>query len=129
MDQLEKAAKEAKNAAAEVIVAQKVAAKLEAAQEKYDIPQDYLDVMSSFFTSYMTEVYKAGNDMDYYEDLLTQLFKKVLEKVKEPHEFAPYHKAMREPFDYYALGCDFAGGVIDTKNSELVGVDQLEKMK
>jgi len=77
----------------------------------------------------MTEVYKAGNDMDYYEDLVTQLFKKILEKVKEPHQFEPYHRAMREPYDYYTLGKEFASGVIDTKNSKIEGVDMLEQMK
>ena len=52
----------------------------------------------------MTEVYKAGNDVDYYEKVLTNLFKKVLENMKEPHKFEPFHKSMREPFDYYELG-------------------------
>ena len=71
---------------------------------QYPIPEQYEPVMQGFFTSYMTEVYKAGNDVDYYETVLTNLFKKVLQNMKEPHQFEPFHKAMREPFDYYALG-------------------------
>ena len=71
---------------------------------QYPIPAEYEPVMQGFFTSYMTEVYKAGNDVDYYEKVLTSLFKKVLENMKEPHKFDPFHEAMREPFDYYALG-------------------------
>jgi len=125
----DKAAKEVKGAAAEVIVAEKVAKKLAAAQEKYDIPEQYLNVMEGFFTSYMTQVYKAGNDVDYYEKVLTSLFKQILTLSKEPHKFDPYHKSMREPFDYYNLGNDFASGVINAGDSPIVGMEQIEKIQ
>ena len=42
--------------------AAKVEEKLAKAKEKYDIPASYEPVMKGFFTSYMTEVYKAGRD-------------------------------------------------------------------
>jgi glycerol-3-phosphate O-acyltransferase len=130
----EKAAAEVKGAAAELVVQQKVAEKLARAQEKYDIPEKYMSVLGGFFTSYMTEVYKAGNDMDKYEALLSQLFQKVLETVKEPYTFAPYHEAIRgtderSDFDYYALGNEFATGVINNDLSELVGLDKLDEIE
>jgi len=129
MDQLSKAADAAKGAAAEAIVAKKVAEKLEKAKEKYSIPEEYEPVMQGFFTSYMTEVYKAGRDTDYYEKVLSNLFKKVLDNMKEPHKFEPFHAAMREPFDYYELGNEFARGVINRETSELVGLAQVEKIQ
>lgn len=46
----------------------------------------------------------------------------VLECVKQPYQFEPYHKAIREPFDYYKLGNEFAGGVINREDSKLVGM-------
>jgi len=111
-----------------VIVQQKVAEKLARAQEKYDIPDKYVDVMGGFFTSYMTEIYKAGLDMDEYEGTLTTLFTKVLECAKDPHQFEPYHTAIREPFDYYQLGNDFAGGVIDRDASKIVGLEKVDEI-
>lgn len=123
------AATELKGAAAEVIVQQKVADKLAKAREKYDIPDKYVNVMEGFFTSYMTQVYLAGNDIDYYEKVLTDLFKQVLEKTKEPHKFEPYHKAMREPYDYYALGNDFATGVINREDSSLIGIERIQEIQ
>jgi len=128
-DAADKAAKEVKGAAAEAIVKEKVAAKLAKAQEKYDIPEQYVNVMGGFFTSYMTEVYKAGNDVDYYEKVLTDLFRTVLERSKEPYKFEPFHKAMREPFDYYALGNDFASGVINAADSPVKGMEQITKIQ
>lgn len=133
LDQMKKMADDAaadlKGAAAEAVVAQKVAKKLADAQEKYEIPQKYLDIMGGFFTSYMTEVYKSGNDVDYYEKVLTSLFKKVLERAKEPHKFDPFHKAMREPFDYYELGNEFARGVINGKDSPIKGMEVVNKIQ
>lgn len=128
IEQMKAAVSEMKGQAAEVIVQQKVAEKLARAQVKYDIPEKYIDVMGGFFTSYMTEIYKAGLDMDEYEETLTTLFSKVLECAKDPYKFEPYHTAIREPFDYYKLGNDFAGGVIDRENSKIVGLEKIDEI-
>lgn len=53
----------------------------------------------------------------------------VLEKNKEPHKFEPYHQAMREPYDYYALGNDFANGVINREDSALVGLERIQAIQ
>ena len=129
LDQMQKAADAVKGAAAEQVVAKKVADKLAKAKEKYPIPEKYEPVMQGFFTSYMTEVYKAGNDVDYYEGVLTNLFKKVLENMKEPHQFQPFHAAMREPFDYYALGNEFATGVINQEDSRIEGEEKIAQIQ
>mmetsp|Transcript_140778 Transcript_140778/g.259223 ORF Transcript_140778/g.259223 Transcript_140778/m.259223 type:complete len:426 (+) Transcript_140778:56-1333(+) len=129
VDQLKKAADGVKGAAAETIIAQKVADKLEKASEKYDIPEKYMVIMKSLFTSYMTEVYKAGNDVDYYENILSTIFKKVLENAKEPYKFPPYHQAIREPFDYYNLGSEFLTGVVSKEGSEVIGESKLAEIQ
>uniref|UniRef100_A0A7S4F5M3 Phospholipid/glycerol acyltransferase domain-containing protein n=1 Tax=Chrysotila carterae TaxID=13221 RepID=A0A7S4F5M3_CHRCT len=118
-----------KEAAAREIVEQKVAKKLADAQEKYSIPEKYITLMKSFFSSYMTEIYLNDRDMDKYEVLLTQLMKKVLETAKEPYQFEPYHKSMREPFDYYALGNDFAEGMVAREQSIIEGIEQIKKIQ
>ena len=129
IDQMKAAAREVELAAAAAIVQQKVKEKLEKAQEKYDVPEKYLAIMGGFFTSYMTEVYRSGNDVDYYEKTLTALFKKVLERAKDPHKFEPFHRAMREPFDYYALGNEFAKPIINRQTSALVGLEKIDQMR
>mmetsp|Transcript_4816 Transcript_4816/g.15237 ORF Transcript_4816/g.15237 Transcript_4816/m.15237 type:complete len:415 (+) Transcript_4816:33-1277(+) len=132
-DQLKKmvddSAKGVKEAAAAAVVEKKVAEKLAKAQEKYNIPEKYTNLMTSFFTSYMTEIYINDRDMDKYESILTVLMKKVLETAKEPHVFEPFHEAIREPFDYYKMGCDFAEGMVDLESSVIEGAEQIEKMR
>eukprot|EP00310_Coccolithus_braarudii_P022115 CAMPEP_0183355582 /NCGR_PEP_ID=MMETSP0164_2-20130417/40968_1 /TAXON_ID=221442 /ORGANISM="Coccolithus pelagicus ssp braarudi, Strain PLY182g" /LENGTH=366 /DNA_ID=CAMNT_0025528731 /DNA_START=169 /DNA_END=1269 /DNA_ORIENTATION=+ len=125
----ESLSKGVKRTAAEAIVEKKVAAKLAAAQEKYDVPEKYITLMRSFFSSYMTEIYMADRDMDTYEALLTRLMKKILETAKQPYQFEPFHKAMREPYDYYELGTSFAEGMVDSANSIVNGGEQIEKMR
>mmetsp|Transcript_6059 Transcript_6059/g.18248 ORF Transcript_6059/g.18248 Transcript_6059/m.18248 type:complete len:413 (-) Transcript_6059:343-1581(-) len=133
MDQLKKIADDGalavKQAAAEKVVGERVAAKLAAAQAKYDIPQKYTNLMQSFFTSYMTEIYLADRDLDEYEQILSTLMKKVLETAQEPHTFQPFHEAIRAPFDYYKMGCDFANGMVDADRSLVLGAEQIEKMQ
>ena len=63
------------------------AAKMEAAQQKYDIPDRYIDVLSDFFVGYMIEIYKAngqGEELDEAEQMLSTLLKQVLLLAKEP---------------------------------------------
>jgi glycerol-3-phosphate O-acyltransferase len=129
IEQMKKAADDLKGAAAETVIQQKVSDKLAKAKEKYTIPEKYEGVMADLFTSYMTEVYKAGKDTDKYEGLLTQLFKKVLEQFKNPYNFEPYHKAIREPFDYYSLGNDFVSAMINADDSVVLGEENLAEMQ
>jgi glycerol-3-phosphate O-acyltransferase len=129
IDQVAAAGDKLKGAAVEAVVKQKVEEKLAKAQEKYEIPDQYVKVMSGFFSCYMTEVYNAGHDIDHYEEVLTSVFKQVVEKAASPHEFEPYHKAMREPFDYYALGNEFAKPLINADASEIVGRDMIDQIQ
>lgn len=46
----------------------------------------------------------------------------MLQCVKDPYQFEPYHVAIREPFDYYKLGNDFASGVINREDSKIIGL-------
>ena len=87
LDQVHQLAGSAKAAAAEAVVGRKVAEKMEAARQKYTVPEKYMTLMTSFFTSYMTEIYLADRDLDEYEKTLTLLMKKVLDTAKSPYQF------------------------------------------
>ena len=54
-------------AAADTEVAQKVRGVLAAAQQKYDIPPDYVRMLDGFFLCYMLEIQKSGHSMAYFE--------------------------------------------------------------
>lgn len=129
IDKMTQAAENLKGAAIETVVAQKVEDKLAKAREKYEIPDKYMGILSSLFTNYMTEVYKAGKDVDKYESVLTEFFTQVLESMQDPYKFEPYHKAIREPYDYYELGKEFMSGVIDIEDSIVSGESKIAEMQ
>ena len=145
--ELEKAAAAVKGAAAEQVIRQKVEKKLAEAKEKYNVPEKYMAVMQGLFTSYMLEVYKAGADVDYYENVLTGMFGRVLYHMKQPFQFGPYHQAVfgdgaEAPydFDYYKMGYEFVEPLLyplptpgvtapDAVTSLITGEAQVEKMR
>ena len=145
--ELEKAAAAVKGAAAEQVIRQKVEKKLAEAKEKYNVPEKYMAVMQGLFTSYMLEVYKAGADVDYYEQVLTGMFGRVLYHMKQPFQFGPYHQAVfgdgaEAPydFDYYKMGYEFVEPLLyplptpgvtapDAVTSIITGEAQVEKMR
>lgn len=50
------------------------------------------------------------------------------EQMRQPFEFAPYHKLISAPFDYYAFGVDFFRPLVDKARSTLTGRDQLQRI-
>lgn len=108
---------------------QKVRGQLAVAKEKYGIPDGYAEMMDGFLECYMSEVMKAGHDEEKYEQVLCNLLSQVLRLSADPYAFEPYHEAIREPFDYYAMGCDFIRGLVDRPKSVTSGFERVEQIK
>ena len=53
----------------------------------------------------------------------------VRDQIQKPHQFSPFHKALRTPADYYMLGLDFVRPLIDYKNSTVLGKDALDTIQ
>lgn len=50
-------------------------------------------------------------------DIFKRMIKAYAGQLDEPYEFPSYHTSMREPFDYYQLGNDYVGAMIDWDRS------------
>ncbi|KAJ0112748.1 hypothetical protein Patl1_03585 [Pistacia atlantica] len=57
------------------------------------------------------------------------LFDRVLLDMEEPFEFPPYHKALREPFDYYIFGQNYIRPLIDFSNSYVGNISLFYEME
>lgn len=119
----------ATSAPAEPKVGQSVRGTLALAKEKYGIPEDYAALMDDFFACYMAEVHASGGDPAYYETMLTNLLKQVLQNTAKPHTFEPFHTSIREPFDFYKMGVDFARGLVDRERSVVRGMANVERIQ
>ncbi|KAJ0051420.1 hypothetical protein Pint_03513 [Pistacia integerrima] len=57
------------------------------------------------------------------------LFDRVLLDMEELFEFPPYHKALREPFDYYIFGQNYIRPLIDFSNSYVGNISLFYEME
>lgn len=91
------------------------------------VPSKHWKIMQSFLQSY---IQAAENSLS--QEALSQRVEKlcslVYEQIKNPYKFEPFHKAIREPFDYYKLGLDMFRPLMDKAKSTLQGLENLEKI-
>ncbi|CAN4128117.1 unnamed protein product [Withania somnifera] len=57
------------------------------------------------------------------------LLDRVFVDVKDPFEFSPYHKAIREPFDYYKFGQNYIRQLLDFRSSYVGNISVFSEME
>ncbi|AQK66227.1 Glycerol-3-phosphate acyltransferase [Zea mays] len=83
------------------------------------LPADVASNLEELYYNYRNAVLQNG-DPNAYEVMLSNmmtLFDRVLLDVQNPFNFPPYHKALREPFDYYMFGQNYIRPLVDFRNS------------
>ncbi|CAI9095289.1 OLC1v1031201C1 [Oldenlandia corymbosa var. corymbosa] len=75
--------------------------------------------MEELYQNYRNAVFKSGDSKAPEVALsnMSMLFDRIFVDVKDPFEFSSYHKAIREPFDYYTFGQNYIRPLIDFRNS------------
>lgn len=63
------------------------------------------------------------------EQLFEQLIDLVIEKLKNPYHFEIFHRAVRDPFDYYQFGLDFMRPFVDFSRSKISGLDSIKQIQ
>ncbi|GKV10638.1 hypothetical protein SLEP1_g21978 [Rubroshorea leprosula] len=83
------------------------------------LPPNVAAGMEELYQNYRNAVFKSG-DPRADEIVLSNMavaLDRVLLDVEVPYDFSPYHKALREPFDYYMFGQNYIRPLIDFRNS------------
>jgi len=91
--------------------------------------RQFAEIFIDFLDQYTGCCEVAGMDAQQYGYLTSSFLKLVDESFKSPHQFDLYHKAIREPFDYYSWGNDFFRPLIINEESKVFGIENLEKIK
>ncbi|KAL6641522.1 hypothetical protein ACP70R_019703 [Stipagrostis hirtigluma subsp. patula] len=87
--------------------------------ESGNLPADVASSLEELYYNYKNAVLQNG-DPNAYDIMLSNMmaiFDRVLLDVQNPFTFPPYHKAIREPFDYYMFGQNYIRPLIDFRNS------------
>ncbi|XVE65346.1 hypothetical protein DITRI_Ditri07aG0173400 [Diplodiscus trichospermus] len=83
------------------------------------LPPNVAAGMEELYQNYRNAVFQSG-DPAAVEIILSNMavaFDRMLLDVEDPFVFQPYHKALREPFDYYMFGQNYIRPLIDFRNS------------
>jgi glycerol-3-phosphate O-acyltransferase len=95
--------------------------------EKYKnegiLPEKYYQILKDFYFIYLSET----ADPQKVILLFTSFLELVKEQLKSPYEFNPYHKKIREPFDFYLFGINFLKPLVK-EESKALGIKNLENI-
>mmetsp|Transcript_40084 Transcript_40084/g.113552 ORF Transcript_40084/g.113552 Transcript_40084/m.113552 type:complete len:467 (-) Transcript_40084:261-1661(-) len=92
------------------------------------LPTKVKDVFLSLFDNYVCEMMKAVGEKKKAEAVAMIVFKDMCKTYAEqmfiPYKFPSYHQAMHEPTDYYKMGQQYIGCLIDFDRSILMHPDR-----
>ncbi|KAK9274990.1 hypothetical protein L1049_022247 [Liquidambar formosana] len=94
-------------------------------KESGRLPSNVASGLEELYHNYRSAVFKSG-DPKADEIVLSNMavaFDRIFLDVEDPFVFTPYHKAMREPFDYYMFGQNYIRPLVDFRNSYVGNID------
>ncbi|NDD57657.1 MAG: glycerol-3-phosphate acyltransferase [Chlamydiae bacterium] len=90
------------------------------------LPEKYLRLLVDFYSCYKSTLEDHGIDIQAYEPLFDLYLDLLIQQMKEPYSFSPYHQQILTPFDYYQFGLDFVRPLVDMRISSLQGQETLK---
>lgn len=101
---------------------------LNAALQRRTIPEKFVRNLEQFYFSYKQSLEAHGMQIEKYEGIFFSFLDLVEKQIKDPFVFAPFHKKIRSPFDYYAFGNDFLRPLIDMEHSSIEGLLHVDEI-
>lgn len=102
--------------------------KLDSLVREGKMPQSLAQILTKFYQSYAQAITQNHKRIEDYEHILNQFLDLVVEQLKHPYHFEPYHEHVRTPVDTYNLGLDMLRPLVIFEQSKCLGLDNLEKM-
>ncbi|KAL6515124.1 hypothetical protein OROHE_018756 [Orobanche hederae] len=96
------------------------------------LPENIAQGMEELYYSYRNAVFGSGhpNGSEIVLSNMAVVLDRIFLDVLDPFQFEPYHKAIREPFDYYMFGQKYIHPLLDFRTSFLGNMslfDEIEK--
>jgi glycerol-3-phosphate O-acyltransferase len=92
------------------------------------LPTNIAEQIALFYKSYKVAAARSGVALNVLEATFRKFCALVAEEVHTPHRFELYHRAIREPFDYYQFGMQFVSPLVDMQKSSVQGKHNLEQI-
>ncbi len=97
--------------------------------EKGKIPEKSRVMIRNFFNQYLSTVTQSGKPESLAYSLFTQFLELLKELMERPFSFAPYHRMITKPFNYYQFGMEFIRPLINSSVSQYLGGENLKKIQ
>lgn len=93
------------------------------------IPKQLSEIVRSFYDSYGEAVEENGYQISDLSSTLNKFLDLVIEQLKTPFVFEPYHRYISSPFDYYSFGLELLRPMIDFPHSKVLGLDHFRSIQ
>ena len=95
----------------------------QAAMALSQAPENLRSQMDGFLNDYKESSIASKFGAEKFKVNIFTFLKTIQESFKNPYKFDPYHKAIRQPFDYYNWGNDFFRPMMIMEQSKMEGVE------
>lgn len=102
---------------------------LEKKTEQGLISPQLAEVIKNFYISYDEAVVENGHEISTLAPILNTFLDLVVEQLKQPYKFEPYHRHISTPFDYYAFGLTLMRPMVDFSRSTVAGANHLREIQ
>lgn len=89
------------------------------------VPQPLLASLRQFLQSYWKAAEEGGASLQAIKAFFVRFFHLIVQNIKNPPQYQPFHKAIRAPFDYRAFSLDFMRPILDFGRSQVKGKENL----
>lgn len=93
-----------------------------------EVPLKFQQFLEEASARYRAIVAEAGLPPETADRILGEFLWAVGEQLRHPFEFEPYHRMVRQPFDYYAFGIEFFRPLVDKQRSTLTTRDRIQQV-
>lgn len=89
------------------------------------ISKKVVPILQTFFETYEGALKSDGLPFGPFERVFATYIRLVEEQCRSPHIFQPFHRHIRQPFDYYTFGIEFLRPLFDKERSIVKGKEHL----
>ncbi len=92
-------------------------------------PSKYWKILADFLDTYEIVLDKKNLSKEFYYKFFIDYAKFILQQIKSPYDFEPYHEGIRTPFDHLQFGLEFFRPLINFQSSMLYGKENFQAIE
>ncbi|WP_059360244.1 1-acyl-sn-glycerol-3-phosphate acyltransferase [Parachlamydia acanthamoebae] len=92
------------------------------------ISESFAQALKNFYLSYAEAITSNGQCMASFEPLHHRFLDFVIEQIRSPFHFEPFHQEITSPFNYYEFGLDYMRPLVKLDRSKVFHLERVDEM-